>query len=411
MDDTGTLIVLTVLLLLLGAYFSATETAFSSANRIRLKNLANKGSKAAGKVLLILDDYPRFLASILIGNNIANIVATTLAAVIFTRFLAGEGPAVSSVVMTVVILLLGDITPKTLAKKFAEEFSMFSVGLLQLILWILTPARLIFSLWEKLLDHFIHDDDPSGMTGEELITMVEESEKDGNIEEDESELIISAIEFNDAEVRDIYTPRVDVTAVDIEDSLDQIEDVFLNNQYSRLPVYQDDIDNIIGFIHQHDFYRLIKAKKGTIKDILSTPIRVPLSMKISDLLKSIQSHKCHLAIVIDEYGGTAGIVTLEDILEELVGDIYDEHDEVVEQIVKLPDGSYLIDGATDADEVFELFDIKDPDSTANTIGGFVSESLGQIPKKGSKLDALGLHFVVSEADLKRVIRLQVKKSS
>lgn len=403
------LIIVLVILVSFSAYFSATETAFSTVSKIKLKHLANKGNKKAVAVLNILDNYNNFLSAVLIGNNIVNIVSTTIATVVFTSFFFQQGATIASVVMTIVILLFGEITPKSIAREYAEEFVMATVGFLNVILVILTPLRFIFSLWEKFIRLFFKTNEQQGMTGEELITMIEEVEKDGAINSNEGELIISAIEFNDAEVQDIFTPRVDVIAIDIDWDIDKVEEVFLNNNFSRLPVYQDSIDNIIGFIHERDLHKLAKHRNGDILSILQPPLRVTESMKIYELLKVIQLNKSHLAIVIDEYGGTAGIITLEDIIEELVGDIYDEHDEVVEEIHQLNEHCYIVDGSTDVEEVFDLFhlDVDENEYDANTISGWVSEHLSKLPVVGETIDYKHLVIEILEADDKKINKLKI----
>ena len=336
MEDVplSSLLIVLILCVLFSGFFSATETAYSTCNKIRLRQMANRGNKRAESVLEFCETYDKLISTILVGNNFVNILATTVATVLFTALFLNNGPSISTAVMTIVILLFGEITPKTIAKEYADEFAMFAYPLLKFIFVILTPFTFIFNLWQKLVMLLFKSSDKQGMTGEELITMIEEVEKDGNIEKEESELIRSAIEFSDVDIEDIYTPRVDVIAVDIDDTLDEITEKFEENHFSRLPVYKDTIDNIIGFIHQRDFYELDKEHEA-LTSIIQTPLYLPLTTPISDALKQLQKSKVHLAVVCDEFGGTAGIITLEDIIEELVGEIWDEHDEVVDEIIQL----------------------------------------------------------------------------
>ena len=316
-DSSLTLIL--IFLILFSAFFSASETAYSTCNKIRLKQLANRGNTRAEKILDLSENYDKLISGILVGNNFVNILATTISTLLFTKLLAENGATVSTLVMTVTVLIFGEITPKTIAKNNPDEFAFFAYPILKLVLTILTPFTFIFGLWQNLVNMIFKPSDNKGMSGEELITMIEEVEKEGNIEKEESELIQSAIEFSDVDIADIYTPRVEVCAVDIEDTKEEIAITFKNNPYSRIPVYEHTIDNIIGFIHHRDFYEL--EENQTIESILQTPVYLPLTTRISDALKEMQKSKVHLAVVCDEFGGTAGIITLEDMIEELVGEI------------------------------------------------------------------------------------------
>lgn len=287
---SGLLIAL-IILVLFSAFFSATETAYSTCNRIRLRQMANRGNHRAEHVLELCDNYDKLISSILVGNNFVNILGTTIATVLFTQLLGSlNGPSASTAVMTIVILIFGEITPKTLAKEFADEFALASYPLIKAIYVLLKPITFLFNLWQKLVAIVFKSKEKQGMTGDELITMIEEVEKEGSIEKEESELIRSAIEFSDVDIEDIYTPRVDVVAIDIEDSMEEIETVFEQNRFSRLPVYKDTIDNIIGFIHQRDFYEL-DEEIDNIHSIIQKPLYLPLTTRISDALKKFQMKK------------------------------------------------------------------------------------------------------------------------
>ena len=408
MDSVPSLIVILVILILCAAYFSASEAAFQSASKIKLKNLANKGTTRAENVLKLLEHNKLFLPSLLVAKIIFQITAITVSLMLFQLLFIEIGTLVSTIVMIILIIIFTEILPKTIATHFDEQFAMNNITVLKVVALLLKPLTFFFSLWEKLCHSFFRTEEDNSYTGEELITMIEEVEKDGNIDAREGELIISAIEFNEAEVQDIYTPRVDVVAVDIDWDIERIEEVFLNNPYSRLPIYEESIDNIIGFIHGRDLQKLAKTRKGSIKDIIQDPIRVSESMKISELLKIIQKNKSHLAIVIDEYGGTEGIVTLEDIIEELVGDIWDEHDEVVVDIEQISDNSYLVDGGAYVDDVFELLDVHDDtEYDANTISGWISEHFNRIPEKGETIRYKNLLITVLDADDRTVDKLKI----
>ena len=396
-----------IVLVCMSAYFSATETAFSSLNRIRLKSKADAGDARAALALSIADDYDRLLSTILIGNNIVNITATTVGTVLFTKVVGtAYGPTVSTVVLTLVVLIFGEISPKSIAKERPEAFAMASAPLLRVFLAILRPLNFLFSLWKRLLNLVIRPSGDPGITEEELITMVSEAENEGGLDQHESQLIRSAIEFGDLEVGDILTPRVDIVAVEDTDSMEDIAAAFVESGYSRLPVYHKDVDDIVGVIHEKDFnaarYRGQSGISGFLTPVHYTTANAP----IGALLRTLQKKKAHMAIVVDEYGGTEGLVTLEDILEELVGEIWDEHDEVVESFRKQPDGSYLISAAADLTDLYDLFSIKG-DCDANTVSGWVIDQLGRLPQVGDRFMADGLDVTVTQVDHRRVVEIRV----
>ena len=286
-----------ILLICMSAYFSATETAFSSMNRIRLKTWADDGNKRAAMVLAMSEDYDRLLSTILIGNNIVNITATTLAAVLFTKLVGQEyGPTVSTVVLTVAVLIFGEVTPKSIAKEQPEKFAMAAAPLLRLLLAILLPLNFLFSLWKKLLNRIFHTSDDQGITEEELITMVEEAEEEGGLDEHESELIRSAIEFGDLEVGDILTPRVDVYAVPRTATMEEVAAAFTESGYSRLPVYQESIDDIIGVIHEKDFYAARFRGQTSLEGFIGTVHFTTITTPLDELLRTLQLNKGHMAV-------------------------------------------------------------------------------------------------------------------
>ena len=323
--------------IVLSAYFSATETAFSTFNKIRMKTLAEKGNKKAEKVLKLSENYDTLLSTILIGNNIVNILAASLATLFFTDLLRGKASedmsaTISTIVLTVVVLIFGEVSPKTVAKKKPEGFALFAAPLINALVIIFTPITFLLKKWQNLLGKMFKKDDEQGMTEEELISIIEEAEEEGNFDEDESSLIKSAIEFNDLEVGDIFTPRIDITAVPNDTDKETLEEVFKNSGYSRIPVYVDDLDNVTGIVYYKDFFATYQSPEFCLDEIIKPVLYVTKTQKINDLLKDLQEKQLHLAVVTDEYGSTAGIVTLEDILEEIVGEIWDEHDEIIEEI-------------------------------------------------------------------------------
>ena len=402
-----TWILFLAVLILFSAYFSASETAFSCMNRIRMKNLASDGNKRAELVLKLSCNYDKLISSILIGNNIVNIAASSIAAAMFVKLLGDKGISVSTAVLTVVILIFGEITPKSLAKNFPEKFAMTFAPLLNAIVFILTPLNFLFLLWQKLVYKVVKISDDRGVTEEELLTMVEEAENDGELDVHESELIRNAIEFNDIEVSDIHTNRVDVVAIDIEYDNEKVKGIFEESGYSRLPVYRDNIDNIVGILNQKDFHTAL-ANGKSVEQVMNEPVYVIPSMKISELLSILQKQKSHMAIIVDEYGGTDGIVTLEDILEELVGEIWDEHDEVIEEIEEISETEFKVLGSADLDDTLEMFDLSANDEDdSTTIGGWVTENLGHIPEVGEEFTYKNLHIRVTKIDSRHVEEIKL----
>lgn len=411
MNESNTTIILALIALICcSAFFSATETAYSSVNKIRLKNLANDGDKKAKKALDLAEDYDRLLTTILVGNNLVNIMATALATVLFTNLYKEYGATISTLVMTPLVLIFGEVTPKSVAKETPEKFAMSVCGIMKFLVFILTPINFVFTLWKKLISSVFHLENDDSMTQEELITIVEEAQKDGDLEEHESDLITAAIEFNDLEVNEILTPRVDVVALDIETTMDEMEEAFRTNSYSRFPIYEDTIDNVIGILHEKDFYYAYYNNAKDVRALLK-PIQYTSShVKISELLRQLQSSKTHMAVVLDEYGGTAGIITMEDILEELVGEIYDEHDEVREYYHKVDDNTYLVEGDCDLGEMFELFDMEEIDDEydVNTVSGWVIQNMKRIPHEGDVFVANDLFVTIMDADEKLVKNIKVQ---
>ena len=386
-------IIAIVLLVVFSAYFSATETAFTSANRIRLKNLAGDGDKKAKQVLDMSENYDALLSTILVGNNIVNIAMSSIATVFFMKLYPLYGATIATIVITVVVLVFGEISPKSIAKEKAESFAMFAAPLLKVFIVILTPVNWIFTQWKKLLARIFHVDGARPITEDELLTIVEEAETEGGIDEGQSELIQNAIEFNELAAWDVLTPRVDIDAIEIDEDKEEIARLFLETGYSRLPVYEDDLDNIMGVLNQKDFHNYIKGTDADVSEYVKPVIFVAGSMKISQLLKRLQTAKTHIAIIVDEYGGTSGLVTMEDIIEELVGEIYDEHDaEQLQDIVQQQDGTYRVLCGTNVDKMFDYFDV-DEDIDANTVNGWVVLQIDKLPTVGD-------HFVY-EADCKR----------
>lgn len=407
--DSSDLVMIFVLLLLvaMSAYFSATETAYTSLNRIRLKNRADNGSRRAAKTLALAEEYDKLLTTILIGNNIVNITATTVATVLCTKWFKQYGPTVSTVALTVIILVFGEVTPKSMSKERPEDFAMFAQPLLKLFMVVLTPLNFLFTQWKKLMSRVFRPKGDDGITEEELVGMVDQAQTEGGLDEHESDLIRNAIEFNDLEVSEILTPRVDLTAADEDSSMEEIAALFAETGYSRIPLYHETVDNIVGVIHEKDFYAARYRGETMVSNIKSPVFYTTGNTKVFELLRILQKNKAHMAVVVDEYGGTEGIVTLEDILEELVGEIWDEHDEVIEIFQKQPDGSYLIACSADLDDMYDLFQVKGSCGAA-TVSGWVLEQVGRVPEVGDHFTAEGLDVTVTKVEHRRVLEIQVR---
>ena len=409
MDDGSiTLLVALVILIAFSAFFSASETAFSSLNQIRLKSRAEEGDTSAARVLAMAEKYDKLLSSILIGNNIVNIAAASIGTVLFTKWLGEErGATASTIVLTIVVLIFGEVTPKTLAKEMPETIATAVSPVLNLLLTLFTPLTWLFSQWKKLLGHFVHSSESDTITEGELITMVSEAESDGELTDRESQLIRSAIEFDDVEVEEILTPRVDVVAVEDDISLEELAQTFAESGYSRLPVYHDTVDNIIGVVHEKDFYIARLKKSVTMEDLIAPTLYTTGSTQISQLLRTLREQHHHMAVVVDEYGGTEGIITLEDILEELVGEIWDEHDEATEDFRQQSDGSWLVSGSASVDDLYETLDLpEDEDIDSNTVNGLVQEKTHHLPKVGDHFQLNDYEGVVTRTARRRVTEVR-----
>lgn len=412
---TGMLIAIIVLIFLSG-FFSSTETAYSCSSRIKLRSLAGDGNKRAKKVLDVAENkFDKLISTILVGNNIVNLTASTLSTLFFARVLLGknvDSAVVSTVFITVAVLIFGEITPKFIAKASPEKFSMLIHPIAMFFFYLFTPINFIFSGWKWLISKIFRLKTEDVITEDEIMTIVEEAEEDGTLKEEETELIRSVIEFDDLEVGDILVPRVNIIAVDVADSMEDIRRVFDKEGYSRLPVYKDSIDTIIGTIHQKDFYSAyLKGKKG-IDGIMQNAYYTTEHVKISALLKNLQKNKVHIAVVLDEYGGTLGLITLEDILEELVGEIWDEHDEVVNYFKEIDQSTYVVDGRASLFDMLEFFDIDSDEHEfeTSTVSGWVIEMLGEIPTAGAKFDFLNLSIEVQKSTVKRVLTVKITKN-
>ena len=408
--NNGTSLLLMAVLVAFSAYFSATETAFSSLNRTRLRVLAEKGDKRAALACFLSEQYDKMLTSILIGNNIVNIALSSLCTLLFIHLLGDGGATVATAVATVVVLVFGEVTPKSLAKESPERFAMFSAPFLRAVMWVLSPFAWLFSQLKKLVGRVVRSGGERPMTQEELLMLVDEVQQEGGLDKDEHELLRSAIEFTDRDAEDILTHRVDLEAVPADASPEEVARVFGESHFSRLLVYGTDIDDIVGVIHQSDFYADGLQGGKPLSALMTPPLFVPKSIRISVLLRLLQRKKAHIAVVTDGYGGTLGIVTMEDILEELVGEIWDEHDEVVEDIRREGAGVWTVSGGADLYRLLDRLGLDGRQVESASVTGWVMERLGRVPEPGDVFTEGPWRITVTAADERRVRQLRVEQA-
>lgn len=408
----ATYLISMIALLILSAYFSATETAFTSLSRIKIKNMANDDVRNAELVLELDEQYDRLLSTILIGNNIANIAATSIATVFFIRLYGNLGASIATVVVSGMVLVFGEITPKNIAKDRAEGFALFSAPIIRLLMMLFTPLNALFAFWKRLIDRVFKTGGDQGYTEDELKTIVEEAQSGGNLGKEQSELITNAIEFEELEAIDIITPRVDIVAAQLGTPPTEIGKIFKETGLSRLPIYDDDLDNIIGILNQKDFHNYVVAEQRNVEEYVKPVVYVAETIKASVLLKKMQVKKTHIAIIVDEYGGTTGLVTMEDIIEELVGKIYDEHDAVeMREVTELYDGSFSVAGGANVEKFFELFG-ETIELDATTVNGWVMIELDRLPKAGDSFVYVSRHKLfrvrVTRADARRALMTHIR---
>lgn len=412
-DGSSPLLVAIILLVVMSAFFSFSETAFSSLNEIKLKSLS-QNDKRVKNTLKLYENFEQLLTTVLIGNNIVNLTASALSLEFFILILKGntlDATTVSTIAITLIVLFFGEVAPKFIAKSYPEKSAMLVCGPIRFFYYIFYPFAFVLICFQKLIGKIFRIKKEDSITDEELITIVNEAEEDGTLKEEESNLIKSAIEFDDLEVKDILTPRMHIVAIDVEGDLQDIKKTVDSERYSRLPVYKGNIDSIVGFIHEKDFYRKYGRADFTIKDILQEVVYVVEYTKISTLLKKMQAKKIQMAVVLDEYGGTVGIVTMEDILEELVGEIYDEYDEEEAGIIANDDGTVNVKSSVELDDFFEYFGIssdEDENFDALTVGGFITELLGEIPYPKKSFTYKNLQITVLKSTRKKLLEVRVK---
>jgi len=404
-------IIIMAVCLLMSAYFSATETAFSTLSKTKLKTLIEKGNKRAALALKLSENYDRLISTILIGNNLVNILLSSIATVFVIDLLTSTtyenlATTISTAAVTVVVLIFGEITPKSIAKNRPEGFAMFASPLMQFFIWIFIPFSALFSLWTKLVAKIFRVKADNKMSQEELLMLVEEVQEEGSIDDEEGDLLRNAINFTEQKAEDILTHRVDLEGFDIETPMEEIGQIFEESHFSRLLVYEESIDKIVGVLHSKDVFTAKGLTDKPLEELITPPLFIHKGERIDDLLRDLQTNKSHLAVVLDEYGGTLGIVTMEDILEELVGDIWDEHDEVVEDYKEIAENTFRIDCSGSLSDFCEFFDL-DIESDNITINGWIMEAMDRIPACGDRFSFENLDITVTETDYHRVSTIQV----
>ncbi|MCI8603533.1 MAG: HlyC/CorC family transporter [Ruminiclostridium sp.] len=409
--DTTQAVIIIIILVFLSAFFSAAETAFTSANRIRLKYMHEEGSKGAGCALKVIEKYDKCLTTILVGNNIVNIGTSSLATLLCVNLFGDRGPVIATAATTIIVLIFGEITPKTIAKGNAEAMSIFFGRILSGLMFILTPISAVFLLIQKGATRLFNKKSEVTVTEQELMHIIDEIEDEGVLEAQESALVRNALEFDETTAEQIMQPRVNVVGVDLYDSNEEIMELFKSEAYTRLPVYEKSLDHIVGVISYRDFtQKMMEDPHFSLSEIISDIMYIPSLMHISELLKRMQKEKEHIAVVVDQYGGTAGIVTMEDVLEELVGEIWDENDEVFMPVRFLSDNTFIVSGEVSKVDFNRYFESRDMDyeinGDFNTVGGWVFELFGRIPSPGDKIETDEFDITVQDLNERRIGNLK-----
>ncbi|MFA6791351.1 MAG: hemolysin family protein [Candidatus Izemoplasmatales bacterium] len=380
--------------LVCSAFFSMTEMAYSVVGKVRLKTLIDQNIKGAKKAYWIVENFDRTLTTILVGNNLANIALTTVSVLFFTGLFVDNPNAdtivsiINTIVITIIVLTFGEILPKSLARRYPEKISLFESGFLFFLIRIMTPFTYLFRLLNKRVVGRLEQENKLTVTESELETIIDTMEEEGSIDEEEADMLQKVLDLSDITVEEIMTPRVDMIACDVSENIENIRDMFFKSKYSRIPVYDSNPDNIIGVLSERDFYtKMIKRQNIVVKKLLRKPIFVPATTKVGALIELLQLENSHMAIVVDEYGGVDGLVTMEDALEELVGEIYDEHDEVTDTIVKKTDTQYIVNADVDLKDLFEDLELGTPPvSDSISVGGWLFEKFQDIPEVGEKIE-------------------------
>ena len=382
------LLILMFALLFVSAFFSMTEMAFSSIGRLRLKTLVEKDIHGSKKALWIVEYFDRTLTTLLVGNNLANIALATVSVLLWRGIFAQMAnvdtivSVMNTVVLTIIILIFGEILPKSLAKSKTEPICLKISGIVFFIIKIMTPITYLFLVLNRKVMSKVEDKNKLYVTESNLKTIIDTMEEKGSIVEEEADMLQKVLDLSEINVEEIMTPRVDMIAIEVNEDVETIKDKFFKNKFSRIPVYDERIDNIIGVLSERDFYtKLLKGQVVNLRRLVRKPIFIPSSTKVDALIELLQDKNSHLAFVVDEYGGLDGIVTMEDALEELVGEIYDEHDDVEDWVTKVDETSYIINADYDLEDLFDDFNFGEPPvSESTSVGGWLFEMFGDIPE-------------------------------
>ncbi|MBE6861105.1 MAG: HlyC/CorC family transporter [Ruminococcus sp.] len=403
-------IAIIIITIIFSALFSSCETAFSSVNKIRLKNYAAQGNKRAAKALKIANAFEDALTTVLVGNNIVNITMASVATVLFTSLLGSKGVGISTVVITVLVLIFGEVLPKSYAKENAEKLSLLFAAPLSALIFIFKPIVLFFNLLASVLKS---DKTEPTVTEDELKYIIDEIEEQGVLEEQESDLVKSALEFDEITVNEILIPRIKVVGVEKNASIEEIKNLFIEEMYSRIPVYEKSLDNIIGMITNKRFFKMLSQGGDDISEIIQDVAHFSDLKLISEALRDMQRLKTHLAVVLDQYGGTKGIITLEDIIEELVGEIYDENDEIVPHLIKISDNEFEVTGDLSISDMLEEIGLDENliESTYTSVGGWVTELLEHIPENNETAQYGNFFITVLKVKEQSVEKLNIRISS
>ena len=398
-------------LILFSGFFSCVETAYSFANTIRLKSLIDNGSRRAKHALWVCDNFDKALTAILIGNNVVNLGCSSLATILCLSLFKSYGAAIATGGTTLLVLTFGEVIPKCIGKEKSDSIVLHTGLVLKVFTYILTPLVFLFTGIKSAVMKIGHikKNSPS-VTEDELKYIIESIEEEGILEEQESELVQSALEFDEKTAQEILTPRVDVTVIDIDDSPEEIHDLIIRERYSRIPVYEGEIDNIIGILHTRDYLEKVIDGEANIRDLIIPAHFIYKNQKLSAILSDFRANRLHIAIVTDEYGGFLGIVTMEDLLEEIVGDIWDEDEDIEHTCTQMGEDRYLVSGDMDLSELFELFEIRpDDEIESNSVGGFIVELHGDIPIRGQRVHYRDITFTVKRVKNRRIISALAEK--
>ncbi|MCQ2362447.1 MAG: hemolysin family protein [Acidaminococcaceae bacterium] len=408
--QTLKLLIVMVFFLCCSAFFSAAETAFSAINKTHLRALAEDGNKRAAKTLQLVEDYDKLISTILIGNNIVNIALASTSALLFVNIFKNNqdlGATLSSIFATIAVLIFGEVTPKTITIDRPSKTAMFTTPAIAFFEKLFTPFTFFFSHWKNLIYYFIgKDTSEQKMSQQELMLLFDDVQDSGTIDENEGELLKNALTFNDTEVQEILTHRVDIKAADINATKEEIIKLFDETKLSRLIIYEKNIDKVVGVLHQKDLYVNGAITDKSLQELITKPIFTHPTEKIDDLLRKMQKQKTHLAIIVDEYGGTYGLVTVEDILEELVGDIWDDHDLVENDFTLLTDNTYVVNGKTNFEDFCHHFNLK-ANSGSTSVAGWVMEMMGKIPAQGDSFTYKNLTVAIEKVNDKRIRKVKV----